>query len=59
MMRSDIDPIVFLSEVLQLRDELNDLGEAVTEERLTNIILNTLPKDMHSTVKYSHKETPS
>ena len=36
-MRSDTDPDVFLSEVFQFRDELNDLGEAVTDERLTKI----------------------
>ena len=34
MMRSDIDPDVFLSEAFQLRDELSDLGEAVSDERL-------------------------
>ena len=40
-MRSDIDPDVFLSEVFQLLDELNDyLGETVTDERLTTIILD-------------------
>ena len=41
VMRSDVDPDVFLSEVFQLLDELNDhLGETVTDERLTTIILD-------------------
>ena len=50
-MRSDVDPDVFLSKVFQLRDELDDLGETVTGERLTTIILDALPEDMYSTVK--------
>ena len=45
MMKSDIDPDVFLSEVFQLFDELIDLGEAVTDECLTTIILNALPEE--------------
>ena len=50
-MRSDIDPDVFLSEVAQLRDEFNDLGEVVSDERLTAIMLDALPEKMYSTVK--------
>ena len=50
-MKPDIDPDVFLSEVFQVCDELDDLGETVTDERLTTIILDALPEDMHSTVK--------
>ena len=42
---------MFLSEVFQLRDELNAFGEAVTDERLTTIILDALPEEMYSTVK--------
>ena len=38
VMRSDIDPDVFLSEVFQLRDELNDLGETITDEPLTTTV---------------------
>ena len=45
-MRSDIDPDMFLSEVVQLRDELNDLGETVTDERLTTITLDVLPEEI-------------
>ena len=50
-MRSDIDANVFLSEVFQLRDELDDLGETVTDERLITIILDALPEETYSTVK--------
>ena len=46
---SYIDPDVFLSEVLQLRDELSDFGETVSNERLTNIILDALPGERYST----------
>ena len=35
VMRSDVGPDVIPSEVFQLRDELSNLGEAVTDERLT------------------------
>ena len=50
-MKSDIDPDVFLSEVFQLRYELNDFDEVITDERLTTIILDALPEEMYSTVK--------
>ena len=43
-MRSDIYPDVFLSKVFQIRDELNDSGEVVSNERLATIILDTLPE---------------
>ena len=58
IMRPDIDPDVFLSEVFQLCDELNDLSEALTYERLTTIILDTLPEDMYSTVKMQSIRDP-
>ena len=45
-MRSGVDPDVLISEVFQLRDELDDLGETVTGERSTTIILDALPEDM-------------
>ena len=57
-MRSDIDPDAFLSEVFQLRDELNDLGETVTDEPLTAIILDALPEEMFSTVKMQSVKRP-
>ena len=49
-MRSHVEPYVFLSEVFQLRDELDNLGETVTDERLTTIILDALSEEMYSTV---------
>ena len=58
VMRSDVDPDVFLSEVFQLRDELDDLGETVTDERLTTIILDVLPEEMYSTVKIQSARGP-
>ena len=42
---------MFLSEVLQLYDELSDLGEIVSTERLTTIILDSLPEKRYSTIK--------
>ena len=48
-MKPDIDPDVFLSEIK--REKLGVLDEIVSTERLTTIILNTFPADMHSTVK--------
>ena len=43
-MISDIDPDVFLSEVFHLGDELSDLGEFVSNERLAAVILDALPE---------------
>ena len=57
-MRSDIDPGGFLSEVFQLRDELDNLGETVTDERLTTIILDALPEEMYSTIKMQSVRDP-
>ena len=58
VMRPDIDPDVFLSEVFQLRDELNDLGEVITNKRFTIIILDALPDDMYFTVKMKSTRDP-
>ena len=58
VIRSDIDPDVFLSEVFQLRDELNDLGEIATDESLTNIILDALLEEMYSKVKMQSVRGP-
>ena len=57
-MRSDVDPDVFLSEIFQLRDELDDLGETVNDERLTTIILDALPEEMYSAVKMQLVKEP-
>ena len=50
-MSSDINPHAFISQVVQLRDEFGDLSKIVSNERLTTAILDTLPKEMYSTVK--------
>ena len=50
--------IYFSLKVFQLRDEHNDLGEAVTDERLTNIIFDALSKDMYSTAKIQSRRDP-
>ena len=44
-MRFNIDHDVFLSEDFQLRGEFSDLGEVVSNEHLTTIILDALPEE--------------
>ena len=51
MTKSDTDPDVFLSEINQIRDELDVLDETVSTERLTTITLDALTAEMYSTVK--------
>ena len=51
MRRSGTDPDVFFSQVFQLRDKLSDLGEAVSDKRLTTIILDALPEEIYFTLK--------
>ena len=41
-MRSDFDLDVFPSTTFQLRDELNELDEAVTDDRLATIIVDAV-----------------
>ena len=50
-MKPDTDPAVSLSEMNQIRDELDVLDETVSTERLTTIILDALLDEMYSTVK--------
>ena len=52
VMKANTDPDVFMSEIYQLRDELRDLDEVVPAKRLTTIILDTLPAEKYSTIKY-------
>ena len=40
---TDTDTDIFLSEINQIRDELNVLDEIFSTERLTTIILDMLP----------------
>ena len=52
VMKPDTDPDVFLSEINQIRDELDVLDETISTERLTTtIILDALSAEMYSTVK--------
>ena len=50
-MRFNIDHDVFISKDFQLRDELSDLGEVVSNEHLTTIILDALPEERYSKLK--------
>ena len=58
MMRSNTDPDVFPSKVFQQRDELSGLGEVVSNERLTTIILDVLSKERYSTMKMQSTRHP-
>ena len=51
-MKPDPDPDVFLSEINQIRDELDVLDETASTERLTTIILDAFPAEVYSTVKF-------
>ena len=55
-MRFDIDLDGFLSEEFQLRDELSDLGETVSNERLTTVLSDALPDDIYSTIKVQSRD---
>ena len=57
-MRSDIGPDMFLSEGFQSRDELSNLGEVVSNERLTTAILDALPEKRYSTIKVQSIRDP-
>ena len=46
VMKPDTDPDVFLLEINKMRDELDVLDEIVSTERLTAIVLDTLPAKM-------------
>ena len=53
VMKADTNPDVFRSEINQPRDELSDLNEVMSTERLTtiNINLDALPAEKYSTIK--------
>ena len=57
-MKPDADPDVFLSEINQIRNELRVLDKTVSTERLTTIILDALPAEMYSTVKFEAIRDP-
>ena len=51
------DPDTFLSRVYQLRDELENAGETVSEERMTDIVLEGLTSD-YDLIKYNAERDP-
>ena len=57
-MMFNIDHDVFLSEGFQLRNELSDLGEVVSNEHLTTIILDALPEGRYSKLKLQSIKYP-
>ena len=57
-MRANTNPDVFISEGFQLRDELNDMGEVVSIEHLTTIILDALPTEKYWAMKIQYIKDP-
>ena len=57
-MKADTDPVIFLSEINQLRNELSDWDKVVSTEHLTTIILDALPGEIYSTIKLEVKRDP-
>ena len=51
------DPDTFLSRVYQLRDELENAGETVSEKRMTDIVLEGLTSD-YDLIKYNAERDP-
>ena len=49
---------MFLSEIFQLRGESSDLGEVVSNERLTTFTLDTLPAEKYSMIKMQTIRNP-
>ena len=57
IMSTGQDPDTFLSRVYQLRDELENAGETVSEERMTDIVLEGLTSD-YDLIKYNAERDP-
>ena len=51
VMKVDTDPVLFLSEIDQRRNELGDLDEVGSTKYLTTIILDALSAEKYSTIK--------
>ncbi|CAM9592631.1 unnamed protein product, partial [Sphacelaria rigidula] len=51
------DPDTSLSKVYQLRDELDNVGEAISEERLTGIVIDGLTSE-YDLIKYNAERDP-
>ena len=58
-MKDGTNPDAFLSLVYQLRNELSDLDEVVSGERLTVIILDALPVEKYSIIVIRAIKYPS
>ena len=50
-MKADIGPDVFMSEIYQLCDELSDLDEVVSTERVTTIIFGAMQAEKHPIIE--------
>ena len=44
-MKANTDYDVFMSEIYQLRDQVNDLDEVVPTEHLATVIIDALPAE--------------
>lgn len=51
------DPDVFLTQVHQLRDEVVHMGVAISDERLTEIVIEGLTDD-YDQIKYNAEHDP-
>ena len=58
VMKADTDPDVFLSEMFQLGDELCDLDDVGSIERLTVMIVDASPDGKYSTIKLQTIRSP-
>lgn len=56
-MGKDQDPDIFVAEVYILRDELGHRGEMISEERLTDIVLEGLT-DEYDLIKFNLERYP-
>ena len=56
--QAGLDHDVFLSQGFQVRDELSDLGEVVSNEHLTSVILDALPEERYSKLKVQSIKDP-
>ena len=50
VIEADTDPDVFVADAYELRDELRDLNEVVSTDRLATTIFDALPGEKYSTI---------
>ena len=58
LMKADTGPDVFLSKKYHIGDKRSALDEVVSTERLTTIILDGSPAEMHSIIKLKARRNP-